>query len=136
MKEIKGRCCCGGVEYSIPDSFAYAAYCHCSQCRRATGSSFTVFGGIPTSDIKMLKGEALLSSSKDNNDHDTIGCFCMKCGTSIFDHKQDWGLTHIGYGHLDEAPSMLPQVHIYTGSKAAWTSISDGLPQYEEGLEE
>jgi len=35
-----GRCLCGGVRYQVrcrPDALYY---CHCSQCRRSSGSSF------------------------------------------------------------------------------------------------
>ena len=128
-----GRCSCGAVEFSVPDSFLYAAYCHCSECRRSTGSSFSVFGGIVDDDLTIIKGsDRLIRVSKSE---DTEGAFCGTCGTSIYGSKPKLGLTHIAYGRLNEAPSLLPQVHIYTGSKARWDIISDGLPQYEEGLE-
>lgn len=133
MKEIKGRCSCGAVEFSITDSFLYAAYCHCSQCRRATGSSFSVFGGIVDSDFRVLKGSDNFKFSSKSDD--TEGAFCGICYTPIYGRKPKLGLTHILYGTLDEAPGLFPQVHIYTGSKAPWDIICDDLPQYEEGLE-
>ena len=40
MKEIRGRCLCGAVEYAVPDELRYAGYCHCPDCRRFSGSCY------------------------------------------------------------------------------------------------
>ena len=51
---LNGRCYCGAVEYVVEDAFIYAAYCHCSKCRRFTGSAFSAFGGIETDKLALL----------------------------------------------------------------------------------
>jgi hypothetical protein len=38
----------------------------------------------------------------------------------------------VNLGVLKDAPSIRPTAHIYVGSKAAWYTISDDLPQYDE----
>jgi hypothetical protein len=43
---LAGRCECGAVRYKVADAFLYAANCHCSNCRAATGSAFKSFAGI------------------------------------------------------------------------------------------
>ena len=43
---LTGECECGLVRYSVEDAFLYAANCHCSRCRAATGSAFKPFAGI------------------------------------------------------------------------------------------
>ena len=43
---LAGRCRCGAVRYQVSDAFVYAANCHCSECRAATGSAFKAFAGI------------------------------------------------------------------------------------------
>ena len=40
---LTGECFCGDVRYEVADAFAYALNCHCSNCRRATGSAFKPF---------------------------------------------------------------------------------------------
>ena len=37
---LAGECFCGAVRYAVADAFAYALNCHCSNCRRTTGSAF------------------------------------------------------------------------------------------------
>jgi hypothetical protein len=39
-RTLAGKCFCGGVHYAVADEFIYAANCHCSNCRRTTGSAF------------------------------------------------------------------------------------------------
>jgi hypothetical protein len=43
---LAGECFCGAVRYAVADSFEYALNCHCSNCRRTTGSAFKPFAGI------------------------------------------------------------------------------------------
>jgi hypothetical protein len=35
---LKGSCLCGGVRYEVEGPFEIMAYCHCVQCRKASGS--------------------------------------------------------------------------------------------------
>jgi hypothetical protein len=43
---LAGKCFCGAVQYTVADEFLYSANCHCSDCRRTTGSAFKPFAGI------------------------------------------------------------------------------------------
>jgi len=45
-RTLMGKCFCGSVHYAVPDEFLYAMNCHCSNCRRATGSAFKPLAGI------------------------------------------------------------------------------------------
>ncbi len=67
-KTLRGRCLCGAVEYQIPDALEYAGYCHCSECRRFSGSAFSAFGGIPDSDLEIVKGERHIASYRKSED--------------------------------------------------------------------
>ena len=46
MTRLTGGCLCGAVHFTVEDAFRYALNCHCSQCRRTTGSAFKPFAGI------------------------------------------------------------------------------------------
>ena len=41
MKLLTGSCLCGKVDIEIPDEFEYMGNCHCSDCRKFTGSNNT-----------------------------------------------------------------------------------------------
>ena len=53
---LTGKCFCGAVQYAVPDEFRYAMNCHCSNCRRTTGSAFKPFAGIEREKFAVTQG--------------------------------------------------------------------------------
>jgi hypothetical protein len=131
MKELKGRCLCGAVEYAVPDALHYSGYCHCSDCRRFSGSAFSAMGGVPLAELRILKGADHIA--RYTKSAQTVLCFCRACGSSLYAEKPQRGMAHLRLGTLDEAPSLPPQFHSYVASKAPWYPILDTLPQHPAG---
>ena len=129
MKELRGRCLCGAVEYAVPDDFKYAGYCHCSECRKFSGSAFSAFGGVPLDSLRVLSG--LQSISRYPKSEATTLVFCNTCGSSLYAEKPKRGMVHIRLGVLDIAPTLHPGFHSHVDSKAPWYEINDGLPQFK-----
>jgi hypothetical protein len=53
---LRGSCLCGLATYEVPDSFEYALYCHCSNCRRTTGAAAKPFAGIKSDRLRFISG--------------------------------------------------------------------------------
>ena len=53
---LAGKCFCGAVQYEVADAFLYAMNCHCSNCRRTTGSAFKPFAGIEREKLTVTHG--------------------------------------------------------------------------------
>src|SRR5262249_52067598 len=70
-RTLAGKCLCGAVHYAVADQFIYAANCHCSMCRRATGSAFKPFAGVERGKLAITKGEDNLMIFGDQNGNDT-----------------------------------------------------------------
>ena len=128
-KQLTGTCLCRTVEYVVADAFGYAMNCHCSICRRATGSAFKPFAGIRREELRLTKGEEHVLTFGDPEAHDT---HCGRCGSLLYSVVRDGAYVHVAMGSLADSPSIRPSMHIYVGSKAAWHEITDELPQYEE----
>jgi len=129
MKQLQGQCLCRAVTYSVDDAFAYALNCHCSQCRRATGSAFKPFGGIPIDRVRLIAGADAVMRHGDDAGHDL---HCRFCGSLLYSVVREGSYAHVTYGTLNDAPSLHPSAHIFVGSKAEWHHITDDLPQYDE----
>ena len=127
--ELAGKCQCGAVRYVVADEFAYAAYCHCSQCRAATGSAFKAFAGIEREKLRITKGMDGLAVFGEEDGNDTR---CRACGSFLFSVVRNSAFVHVAMGSLVDAPSIRPTEHIFVGSKAAWFEITDDLPQFDE----
>jgi hypothetical protein len=128
-RTLAGKCLCGDVHYAVADQFVYAANCHCSNCRRATGSAFKPFAGIARERLRITKGADSLMIFGAENANDT---HCRRCGSLLYSVVRDGRFVHVTMGTLIDDPTVRPTKHIFVGSKAPWFTITDDLPQYQE----
>jgi hypothetical protein len=126
---LVGKCQCGAVRYRVPDAFLYAANCHCSRCRAATGSAFKPFAGIEREKLEITDGLDALLVFGEEDSNDTR---CRACGSLLFSVVREGAYVHVAMGSLVDVPSLRPAEHIFVGSKAPWFEITDDLPQREE----
>jgi hypothetical protein len=127
-RTLAGKCLCGAVHYAVADEFVYAQNCHCSNCRRSTGSAFKPFAGIERHKLAVTQGEDKLLVFGEDNAGDM---HCGRCGSLLYSVVRDGMFVHVTMGTLVDAPAIRPTAHIFVGSKAPWFTITDDLPQYE-----
>ena len=100
-----GGCLCGAVRYSVRGEPVYVGCCHCANCRKESGSAFTVYAHWPLEAFEM---------SGDISTFDARG-FCPRCGSRLLDLSEP-GDTHIEIriGTLDDAPfDLKPESEIW-----------------------
>ena len=128
-RTLAGKCFCGAVQYEVADAFGYAMNCHCSQCRRTTGSAFKPFAGIERDKLRVTEGGDKLMRVGDETGHDA---HCGQCGSLLYSVVREGAFIHVAMGTLVDDPTIRPTMHIFVGSKAPWFTITDDLPQFEE----
>ena len=126
---LAGKCRCGAVRYEVADEFRYAANCHCSECRAATGSAFKAFAGIERDKLTDTEGRDQLAVFGEEDLNDTR---CAACGSFLYSVVREGDWVHVAMGSLVDDPFIRPSEHIYVGSKARWFEITDELPQSDE----
>jgi hypothetical protein len=124
---LRGSCQCGAVTYAVADEFLYAVNCHCSLCRRATGSAFKPLAGIERAKLRLTSGEDRVMILGSAGWHDER---CRDCGSLLYAVVQDGTRVHVTMGTLVDTPTIRPSAHIFVSSKAPWFTITDDLPQY------
>ena len=129
--QLAGRCYCGAVQYVVDDSFEYALNCHCSNCRRTTGSAFKPFAGIAIERLSITQGDGSLLRHGGADADDAADLHCARCGSLLYSVVREGRYAHVAMGTLADAPSIRPSAHIFVGSKAPWFEITDALPQYD-----
>lgn len=132
VSNLTGMCLCGAVRYCVPDAFDYALICHCSDCRRATGSASKPFAGIERTHLKLTRGEDELLQF---GDADACDVHCRHCGSLLYSIVREGRFVHVTLGTLVDEPTIRPSAHIFVGSKAPWDEITDPLPQFEAHAE-
>ena len=128
-----GSCLCGQSRYMLRAAPLYAAYCHCSQCRKFSGAACSAFLGVKASHLEMVDADAA-SWGQHWKSATTRMRFCRSCGSSLFVEKVRQGVVHVRMGTLDSPSPVRPMAHVFVGSKADWFEITDGLPQFEESV--
>jgi hypothetical protein len=128
-RTLSGACQCGAVRYAVADEFVYAANCHCSRCRAATGSAFKAFAGIEREKLAIAEGLEHVAVFGEEDGNDTR---CGACGSFLFSVVRGGAFVHVTMGSLVDDPGIRPTEHIFVGSKAPWFEITDDLPQFDE----
>lgn len=127
---LTGKCLCGAVGYEVVDAFEYAMNCHCSNCRRTTGSAFKPFAGIKRNQLRLVRCDKPVLIFGDEQAAHNVSC--SACGSLLYSVVREGAYVHVTMGTLVDEPRIRPSEHIFVGSKALWYEITDDLPQYEE----
>lgn len=131
---MKGSCLCKKVTYEIRGDIIGINYCHCRQCRKASGSAFGTSAAVSREALHILRGLDHLAAYESTAGKKRY--FCRACGSPLYSARDGASRVYIRLGTLDSDPGVLPDVHIHVSSKASWYEITDNLPQLgeEEGL--
>ncbi|KAI3106525.1 hypothetical protein CBS147333_6628 [Penicillium roqueforti] len=63
--------------------------CHCTNCKRYTGSSFSANIIVPQSSLQYIKGSPKLYSDRSNKDTQVLRELCPDCGTPFTSRSSD-----------------------------------------------
>jgi hypothetical protein len=129
---IRGSCLCGGVRFEIDRAVGPFELCHCSRCRKASGSAFVAGLGVRVQDFRLLAGSELIRTyDAPILEHPPAYrvTFCSRCGSPV--PKPPDGATwfEIPAGTLDDDPGARPDRHIYVDRNGPWLPIDDPLPK-------
>ena len=127
---IHGSCLCGGVRFEFPRAVTPVGMCHCSLCRKASGTASNAVLLAPKVELRWLAGEALLQTFTRPTGWGTT--FCRTCGAPMPHPHPSGGAYYVPAGCLDDDPGVAVGGHIFVGSKAPWDEISGSAPQFDE----
>ena len=126
---LTGECFCGDIKYEIDGMLHDARSCHCSRCRKAFSAQASAYALVNPDEFKWVSGEGLLTPFVNEAGFGLM--FCRQCGSTLCGIFE--GTIHgITLGCLNEDPQIELSRHIYTGSKASWETIPEGVPHYTE----
>jgi hypothetical protein len=132
---IRGSCLCGGVRFEIVRASSPFELCHCSRCRKVSGSAFIAGLGVRGEDFRFLQGQELVRSYEAPIREAPPAyrtTFCGRCGSPVPDPDSDAPFFEIAAGLLDDDPLLRPERHIMVDFKSPWFVIEDKLPQLDK----
>ena len=127
---MKGSCLCGSVAYAIEPPFKGFQYCHCSRCRKFTGSAHAANIFVPPAQFHWVKGQELVGKYDLPEAKYLTTAFCKNCGSSLpWEVKGGMNMV-VPAGTLDEDPGITPSQSIFWRSKASWFVETCELPKF------
>lgn len=128
---LTGSCLCGMARYTVTGEAKAFYHCHCSRCRKASGTGHASNLFLQGS-LTWESGEELISRYKIPEAERFSNTFCRTCGSRLPRFVEKLDMVFIPAGSLDDEPDMAPQARIFTGSRAAWSCDDAALPEFDE----
>ncbi|MGD8637048.1 MAG: GFA family protein [Gammaproteobacteria bacterium] len=128
------ECNCRGVAFEIKADLTEVFVCHCSICRRSSGSNGMAVVVIDNDKFRWIRGEGLITYWKKPGT-DWQKWFCRICGASL-PGVNDATRMFVPAGLISEGgESLRVKHHIWLGSRAVWDKIGDAGKQHPEAFE-
>lgn len=125
----RGRCLCGALTFTAEGAPLAVSYCHCRDCRRATGAPVSVFAGFTEARVRMQGAEPRIRESSPG----VRRAFCGTCGTPLFyaDHRLP-GELFLTVGVFDHPERLAPARHAWVSQQLPWLRLADDLPRHAQ----
>lgn len=129
---ILGSCLCGNVRFELDSTDGAFETCHCSRCRKVSGSSSLPALSVPEAGFRFLAGIDAIRSFEapimtGPPAYKTF--FCGNCGSPTPSPEPGNGHVEIPAGLLDDTLDREPDRHIYVEYTPAWDTQTDTLPR-------
>lgn len=126
---MRGKCLCGSIAFEISGTLPRAYQCHCSLCRRQSGSASNTATIVGTESFRWLSGQEHISSwIKDSGFRSD---FCSGCGSPVPNPLRGMPYYWVPVGLLDDEQQLQIAAHVFVDSKASWEVIAQQGVCYE-----
>lgn len=123
-----GACLCGAVRFEISGAFERFFLCHCSRCRKGTGSAHAANLFSSTAEITWLSGRENIKAYRVPASHHEKS-FCVECGSALPSVQGAWLV--VPAGSLDSVIDIRPNAHICCASRAEWDTRLEDIPKMD-----
>lgn len=128
--KLKGTCLCGNVEVEISEKISSIYKCHCSLCRKATGTSSNAASIVDKSRLTWVKGESDITEFEQGSGFRSS--FCSKCGAPVPNIIKKTDKYWIPVGMLEETGDMKVVAELFVDAKMDWSQSNDETCRYNE----
>jgi hypothetical protein len=124
--ERTARCCCGACSISVEGEPTLNGICHCSSCKRRTGSAFGWSSYFPDAAVLAKTGTFGVYAKDGAAGYNRF--FCSHCGTTLY--WKSFGFlpdqTGVAGGCFTDNPLPEPNLSAQDKDHCAWLTIPEG----------
>lgn len=131
-----GRCLCGQIAFQIQQQIQSIYHCHCSLCRKQSGTESNAATLIQLKNFQWLHGQHLIQSYQKDTGFRVN--FCRHCGSAVPNKVGQSTWMWIPLGLLESGPVIQQRYAFCINSKVAWaketacTQSFENLPDLEQ----
>jgi hypothetical protein len=126
-----GTCLCGAVSFEVSGAFEGFFLCHCSRCRKGTGSAHAANLFSRTAHVTWLSGEDRVKTYRVPGTRHQKS-FCAECSSALPRVQPDLGLLVVPAGSLDSEVRIRPDAHIFFADRADWDQRLEDVPKVDK----
>jgi hypothetical protein len=129
---IEGGFLCGRIRFEIDAFVGPFELCHCSRCRKASGSAFVSGVGVKIADFRWISGRDEIRRFEAPVVERPPGyqtAFYNRCGPPAPDFEEGGDWFELAAGLLDGDPEVPPDRHIFVECGSRWYTIAGDLPR-------
>ena len=121
------ECACGRARIAVLGAPSIYGVCHCTNCKRRTGSAFGISSYFNRNEVVGTEGElSVYSFHHAAQNHDQARYFCSSCGTTLYWYNSALPeLIGIAARCFGEDPPGEPQLSVTHAKSYPWV----GLPE-------
>ncbi|MCW2396796.1 MULTISPECIES: GFA family protein [unclassified Sphingobium] len=116
-----GGCQCGAVRYELSAPPLGIWACHCSLCRKQSGSAFGLSMGVAIESLAFTQGTPAIWTRNTDSGHRLDCLFCADCGSRLVHrrHRHE-GMQTLKPGTLDDTSWVVPGRHFFAETALDW----------------
>lgn len=124
-----GGCLCGAVRYEVEWPPQALVVCHCKDCQKQAGTTFSLVGVSRREGLK-VSGDLATFTHPGSSGQPVNRRFCGDCGSPVLTDTgaaRAQGIIFFKAGTLDDTAGLAPTVHFWTASAQDWFAIPPGV---------
>jgi len=129
---LTGSCLCGALKYRVSGIPARFYHCHCSRCRRSSGTGHASNLFVEKGTLEWEGDTSLIRSHKLPEAERFARTFCNTCGGPLPRAVPQAGFVFVPAGTLNEEPNIRPQARIFQESRTSWSCAGEELPCFPD----
>lgn len=133
---LTGHCLCGQVSYSVDAEPMMTALCHCEDCQRQSGTTFSIVIAVERAAFQ-VQGDTLSTyrTRGTESGEERERKFCSACGSPIVTlMAESPDLAIIKAGTLDDRSWLTPEAEVWCDSEQGWLQSSQERGRFARGL--
>src|SRR5262245_40577944 len=130
MTALKGNCLCGAVAFEVDGPVRGIGSCHCSKCRRVSGTAGNAQFIVKAEKFRWTRGRDHLATFKLPDGWGPTRC--RTCGSPAPDSYDGGQRMWVPAGLMNDPLETSFVQHIFCGSRADWDREAPDVQYHEE----